>query len=73
MRIYVTRMSINSDEEDAKFYSKAYALISVLKQYGHEIVYISDKDFRNYDEIYTALSSCNCLLGFTDSCALSST
>lgn len=75
MRIYITRMSFENEEHDAQFYSKAYALISALKTQNHEIVYISDNEFNDYKYvgIYKALSSCDCLLAFTDCYTCSST
>jgi len=48
-------------------------LISTLEKKGHEIVFVADSKFKDYEEIYALLSSCNCLLAFTDKYTMSST
>jgi len=66
-------MMLENEEEDSKFYEKAYTLISVLKRQGHEMVYIADSKFKDYEEIFMLISYCNCLLAFTDKYTLSCT
>jgi len=73
MRIYITRMSLLKKNDDKKIYVKAYALISLLKKQMHEIIYVNDNKFKDYDEIYNLISSCKCLLAFIDTYTLSST
>ena len=74
MRIYVTKMTFSDKDEDATYFSKAYALMDALKEHGHEIVYITDKSFLNfhYVGIFKELASCDCLLAFADKYTLSS-
>ena len=73
MRIYLTKVTFESEEKDSKFYREANDLISILKKLGHEVVYVADDKFNNYEEIYKLIASCNCLLAITDSYSLSST
>ena len=75
LRIYITRMKILSKNEDKKFYKKAYSLFYTLKRYGNDVVYVGDDEFLNfnYEGIYKLISSCNCLLAFTDRYTISST
>ena len=75
MRIYITRMSIDSKVQNATFHQKAYALIDALNELGNKTVYISDLEFNDYEYIgiYKALATCDCLLAFTDRYTFSST
>ena len=75
MRIYITRMKFTCEKEDKKYYEKAYDLIAELKNQGHEIIYVSDDEFKfaDYNVIWESISSCDCLLAFTDQYTLSST
>ena len=49
--------------------------MDALKEHGHEIVYIADDSFNDYEYvgIYKKLASCDCLLAFADKWTLSGT
>ena len=71
MRIYITRSRFSHGIEESKLYKKAFDLIDVINKIGHETVYKGE--WHGYPEIYKAISSCNCLLAFTNKDTISST
>ena len=74
MRIYVTKLTHYDKDFEATYFSKAHALMDALIEHGHEIVYITDKSFNDFEYvgIFKELASCDCLLAFTDDYTLSS-
>ena len=73
MRIYITKMQTVAGFEE--YYHKAHDLLSLLEKHGHELVYIADDEFLDFDYkgIYKAIETCDALLAFTDGYTLSST